>query len=142
LHDPASRVCCAKGQIKPQSIRALRLRAGVQKSIAYECTSPRCLQACTEEPRGRIKNAVPSKKPNRCCGADTDMSERARAYSKVHSKIDRAASRERSLISPSAMLNVYLNAKKAARLRVPRRPEGPSQVQACHTTSPVRALVF
>jgi hypothetical protein len=40
------------------------------------------------------------------------------------------------------MLNVYLNAKKAARLRVPRLPEGPSQVQACHTTSPVRALVF
>src|SRR5258708_30404383 len=61
---------------------------------------------------GESKNAVPSKKPNRCCGADTDMSERARAYSKVHSKIDRAASRERSLISPSAMLNVYLNAKK------------------------------
>ena len=92
--------------------------------------------------RGESKNAVPSKKPNRCCGADTDMSKRARAYSKVHSKIDRAASRERSLISLSAMLNVYLNAKKAARLRVPRLPEGPSQVQACHTTSPVRALVL
>src|SRR6266480_6218279 len=86
------------------------------------------------------KNAVPSKKPNRCCGPDTDMSERVRAYSEVHSKIDRAASRGRSLISPSAMLNVYLNAKKAARLRVPRLPKGQSQVQACHTTSPVRAL--
>src|SRR5260370_39553089 len=82
------------------------------------------------------------KKPNRCCGADTDMSERARAYSKVQSKIDRAACRVRSLISPSAMLNVYLNAKKAARRRVPRLPEGPSQVQTCHATSPVRALVF
>ncbi len=58
-------------------------------------------------------------------------------YSEVHSKIDRAASRGRSLISPSAMLNVYLNAKKAARLRVPRLPEGTSQVQACHTTSPL-----
>jgi hypothetical protein len=28
---------------------------------------------------GESKNAVPSKKPNRCCGADTDMSERASA---------------------------------------------------------------
>jgi hypothetical protein len=32
------------------------LRAGVQKSIAYECTSPRSLQTCTSEPRARIKN--------------------------------------------------------------------------------------
>ncbi|SRR5713101_2646815 len=39
-------------------------------------------------------------------------------------------------------INVYLNAKKAARPRVPRLPEGPSQVHAYHTTSPVRALVF
>ena len=39
---------------------------------------------------------------DRCCGADTDMSERARAYSKVHSKIDRAASRERS--APNVLL--------------------------------------
>jgi hypothetical protein len=41
------------------------------KSIAYECTPPRCLQTCTDEPRERIKYAVPLKEQKPCCGADT-----------------------------------------------------------------------
>ena len=48
--------CAAQRSRKSHRAFALcGLRAGVQKSIAYECTSPRCLQACTEEPTGRIK---------------------------------------------------------------------------------------
>src|SRR6266403_2818862 len=86
------------------------------------------------------KNAVPSKKPNRCCGADTDMRERASAYSEVLENRSRCIPRAITYIS-ERQLNVYLNAKKAAR-PVPRLPVGrPSQVQVC-TTSPVRALVF
>jgi hypothetical protein len=65
------------GWKKPQGIRALRLRAGVQKSIAYECTSPRFLQTCIGEPRARIKIAVPSKEQQLCCDTDTSFAIKA-----------------------------------------------------------------
>ena len=133
---------CKGAEKATEHSRSAASAPGFKNRLLMNVPRPGVYKLAPRSRGGESKNAVPSKKPNRCCGADTDMSERARAYSKVHSKIDRAASRERSLISPSAMLNVYLNAKKAARLRVPRLPEGPSQVQTCHTTSPVRALVF
>src|SRR6266403_1724679 len=42
------------------------------KPIAYEYyPRRRSLQTCIGEPKARIKNAVPSKKHQRCCGEDT-----------------------------------------------------------------------
>jgi len=55
----------------PQSIRALRGRAGILKIDCLLNARPGRLQACTGRGGVRAQNAVPSKEQKRCCTEDT-----------------------------------------------------------------------
>jgi hypothetical protein len=65
----------------PQSIRALRLRAGVQKSIAYECTSPRSSTELHQRAAGGIK---------KCCS----IKETKQMLRRGHSNLPRKTRRD------------------------------------------------
>ena len=63
---------------KPQSIRALwPPRRGFKNRLLMNVPRPGAYKLAPSSREGESKNAVPSKKPNRCCGADTDIPNRA-----------------------------------------------------------------
>src|SRR5258708_205148 len=55
LHDPASRVCCAKEQKKPQSIRALRSAPGFKNRLLMNVPRPGAYKLAPRSRGGRIK---------------------------------------------------------------------------------------
>jgi hypothetical protein len=51
--------------------RSAAPRRGFKNRLLMNVPRPGLQQNCTSELRAELKNAAPSKKPNRCCGADT-----------------------------------------------------------------------